>query len=77
MLSASLVTANGPRGLHYAPGVLFLGFDNLWSVRSRYLRGIRADARWVADAVARFLASATTEWTAFSANALRGNGSRL
>ncbi len=43
------------QGLHNAPGVFLFGFDNLRSLRSRYLRGIRAEADWLARMVVRFL----------------------
>lgn len=35
------------------PGVFLLGFDNLYDHRSRYLRGIRRDARRLARRLTR------------------------
>lgn len=40
-----------------APGLFLLGFDNLYDHRSRYLRGIRLDARRLARHLADFIAS--------------------
>lgn len=39
------------------PGLFFLGFDNLRSFRSRFLRGIREDATHLALSIQRHLAS--------------------
>ena len=36
-----------------APGIFLLGFDNLRNFRSRYLRGIRSDARLLAKTIGR------------------------
>jgi hypothetical protein len=40
-----------------APGIFVLGFDNLRNFRSRYLRGIRSDAKVLANIIANRLVS--------------------
>jgi putative flavoprotein involved in K+ transport len=44
---------------HRVPHLYFLGLDNARSFRSRYLRGIRADARWLARRINKHLKSVT------------------
>ena len=39
------------------PGVYFIGLDGLKNFRSRYLRGIRNDARFLADIIQADLSS--------------------
>ncbi len=39
------------------PGLFFLGLDNLWNYRSRYLRGIRRDSCKLAELISRHLVS--------------------
>lgn len=39
------------------PGLFFLGLDNIWNYRSRYLRGIRRDSCKLAELISRNLVS--------------------
>lgn len=49
------VPATQEFGADGCPGLFLLGFDNLHDFTSRYLRGIRRDARRLAADIARFL----------------------
>lgn len=56
-LPESLHLVHGPRGLAGTAGVFLHGFDNLRSLRSRYLRGIRGDTKWLIKKVLAYLSS--------------------
>lgn len=53
LLSAGDPTTNEELESKEAPGLFFLGLDQLRTYRSRFLRGIRADARYLASVLSR------------------------